>query len=488
MISIRPVGSINPAELLEDADGHIVFVLEHDALRSGAFDVIESALEGAPDLVIAYGNESWRNPNGLVPVRSWKPVWSPERLRGQDFVGFPVVMSRSLIRAVGGIRTELGDLALYDLVLRASEHAECVVRMPEVLHHTDQPCSWGRVDSDHDTEIRQRVIQEHLDRLGIDAVARTGCVWQTRIDRKLLEQPLVSIVIPTAGTMKRVWGRDTVLVEDCIRSVLDRSSYSNIEIVVVHDVSTVDEGLLDRLDRLVGDRLRCVPFAGEFNFSEKVNRGAIKSSGDILILLNDDTLVVSPGWIEELVGHLQEPDVGIVGPKLLLGDGRIQSAGHFFSDGASHVAAGYSKDEFGPEFELAVAAERSGITMACAAMRRDVFGQVGGLSVELPRAYNDVDFCNKLAAAGFRMVWTPWVELYHFESLSRDPTVSAFEVDLMADRWGTLAYSPDEYLPHFDIRLAGVNYIAETDPTFASSVGESIDSMGISGAPLPRRG
>ncbi len=106
--------------------------------------------------------------------------------------------------------------------------------------------------------------------------------------------------------------------------------------------------------------------------------------------------------------------------------------------------------------------------MACAAIRRDVFDQVGGLSIELPHAYNDVDFCNKLAAKGFRMVWTPWVELYHFESLSRDPKVSAFEVELMADRWETLNYSPDEYLPHFDVRLTGLNYVTEENPTFVS--------------------
>jgi O-antigen biosynthesis protein len=471
MISIRPIGSVDSAELLEESSGHVVFVLESDALRADAVAVIESHLEDAPDLVIAYGNESWENPSGRVPVRSWKPAWSPERLRGQEFVGFPVVISRSLLRMVGGIRAELGDLALYDLVLRASEHADRVTRMPEVLHHTSRPRTWGRAGSDHELESRQRVIQEHLDRVGVDAVARTHSAWQTRIDRKLLEQPLVSIIIPTAGTVKRIRGRDSVLVEDCVRSVVDRSSYSNFEIIVVHDEATVDERLVDRLRALGGARLRCVPFTGEFNFSEKVNRGVIKSSGDVLLLLNDDTVVISPGWIEELLCHLQEPDVGIVGPKLLLGDGRIQSAGHFFSDGASHVAAGCSNDELGPEFELAVAAERSGITMACAAIRRDVFDQVGGLCVELPRAYNDVDFCNKLAAAGFRMVWTPWVELYHFESLSRDPTVSAFEIELLADRWGTLSYSPDAYLPHFDVRLAGVNYISEDDPTFVGMLG-----------------
>lgn len=466
MISVIPIGSVSSSELSEDADGHVVFVREADALRADALDLIEAALDAAPDLVVAYANESWENPSGRLPVRSWKPVWSPERLRGQDYVGFPVVISRSLLRLVGGVRTELGVLALYDLVLRASEHAERVIRMREVLHHTSQPRSWESARHEEEREMRQRVIQNHLDRVGMDAVARTASAWQTRIDRKLVERPLVSIIIPTAGTVKRVWGRDTVLVENCVRSVLDRSSYSNIEIVVVHDVATADEGLVENLRRMAGDRLRCVPFAGEFNFSEKVNRGVIKSSGDVVILLNDDTFVASPGWIEELLAHLQEPDVGIVGPMLMLGDGRIQSAGHFFSDGASHVAAGYSKEEFGPEFELAVAAERSGVTMACAAMRRDVFDQVGGLSVELPRAYNDVDFCNKLAANGLRMVWTPWVELYHFESLSRDPTVSAFEIELLVDRWGTLSYSPDEYLPIFDIRLAGVNFVAESGRTY----------------------
>ncbi len=471
MISVRPVGSVDAEELLENSGGHVVFVRDADALRTDAVAVIEAALLDAPDLVLAYGNESWQNPAGRIPIRTWKPDWSPERLRGQDFVGFPVVVSRSLLRAVGGIRTELGDLALYDLVLRASELAQSVIRMPEVLHHTSEQRSRSHVHDVDELSKRQRVIQEHLDRVGIGAAAQTFSAWQTRIDRKLVERPLVSVIIPTAGTVKRVRGHTSVLVEDCVRSVVDRSSYTNVEIIVVHDEATVDEHLVDRLRALGGARLRCVPFTGAFNFSEKINRGVIKSSGDVLLLLNDDTVVISPGWIEELLGHLQEPDVGIVGPKLLLGDGRIQSAGHFFSDGASHVAAGRSNDELGPELELAVAAERSGITMACAAIRRDVFDHVGGLCVELPRAYNDVDFCNKLTAAGYRTVWTPWVELYHFESLSRDPKVSAFEIELLADRWGTLSYSPDGYLPHFDVRLTGINYVVEAHPTFVGMLG-----------------
>jgi len=441
---------------------HVVFVESSSALRSDALDVIGRALDDQPDLVLAYANESWPSRSGHLPVRTWKPEWSPERLRGHDYVGYPVVVSRQLAERVGGIRPEFGAVALHELVLRASEAAQSIVRLPEVLHHSADPAR--RADA-ATRELRERAVQEHLDRCGIDARACAVDDRRLRVDRVLRERPLVSIVIPTAGTAKRIRGRDTVLVSNCVRSIAENSSYDHVEILVVHD-GPLEPTVAAATSAAAGDRVRFIPFSGAFNFSEKVNLGATAARGDVLILLNDDTTVISPNWIEVMLGLLEDPGVGIVGPKLLLADGRIQSAGHFNSDGAKHVAAGYPADEAGPDDELAVSAERSGITMACAAVRRDVFFAVGGLCVDLPRAYNDVDFCNKLALRCLRSVWTPWVELTHFESLSRDPRVTHDEVAQVMRRWGQLMTSPDPYLPHIDRRLAGVNYVVEDESSF----------------------
>jgi O-antigen biosynthesis protein len=459
---------------LDDADG-VVFTAPHGALRDDALERIGRSV-AADRLVLGYADESWKCPTGRVPVRSWKPAWSPERLRGQDYVGYPVFASAALVNHVGLPRRQLGDLAMYDFLLRASEAADRVDFIPEVLHHTDRIRS-DDPETPEALAAREAVVGEHLARLGLAARATTLHPWQTRVERQVPEQPLVSIIIPTAGTRSRVWGRDVLLIEECVKSVIDRSTYRTFEVVVVTDVDT-DPALIELLWGLGGDRLSVVPVPGPFNFSAKINRGVLKSSGDVLIFLNDDTLVETPGWIEELVSLVLDPGVGIAGPKLLLSDGRIQSAGHYYDRGAKHVAPGCSGSELGPDRELAVCAERSGITMACAAVRRSVFEAVGGLCLDFPRAYNDVDFCNKLALRGLRSLWTPWAVLRHFESLTRDPVVTADEVRLLADRWGTIVDAPDRYLPHHDARLAGVNYVRGEAPTFLTADDRASGALG----------
>ena len=171
-----------------------------------------------------------------------------------------------------------------------------------------------------------------------------------------------------------------------------------------------------------------MPYDKPFNFADKVNRGVVASSGDVVILLNDDTQVISDDWIETLLGHLQEPDVGMVGPMLLFADGRIQSAGHYNNPTVMHLASGVRGDATGPIGILTIASERTGVTAACAALRRATYDEVGGLSLEFPNSFNDVDLAFKLLLRGLRVIWTPFAQLYHFESLSRDPAVSTEEV------------------------------------------------------------
>jgi GT2 family glycosyltransferase len=301
----------------------------------------------------------------------------------------------------------------------------------------------------------QKAVQEHLDRVGIKGVVETTPEFYLKTTRTLTKHPRVSIIIPTCGTKKRVWGRDMVLVETAVASIVQRSSYSDYEIVVVYDSHTPPE-TLTQISNIAGTKLSLVEYTKPFNFSEKINLGAVKATGEVLILLNDDTQIESPNWIEGLIAFLEEPDVGMVGPKLLLEDMRIQSAGHYFKIGAHNGASGSAYRESGPFSVLTIPAERSGLTMACVAIPRKVFDKVGGLCNEFPGAFNDVDFGNKLTMHGYRMIWTPHVEIFHFESLSRDPRVDDPEVLLLEERWGSLVLEDDPYLPDFESSLAGI--------------------------------
>ena len=432
----------------------LVFVESANCLRNGFEEILNQSLPDADSLVLAYGDETISFVNRRL--RTWKPTWSPERLRGQYYVGLPVILSKRLFDKCGGWTAEFGSLAIYDLVLRASEIAEQIVFIPEVLHDTNHPVIDITSTSSKYLEVIQVIVQNHLDRTEPQAVATTTHPLTTTVNRNLSSKPLVSIIIPTCGTTARIHGKDSVLIEDCINSILSISSYDNFEIVVVFDSHTPQGVIQDIAGRNLPN-IKLVGYSRPFNFSEKINLGAVKSSGEIFLLLNDDTKILSSNWIEELLSHLEQDDVAMVGPMLLLADGRIQSAGHFnFEIGAFHVAAGHSADINTYDRILSIPAERSGLTMACTAIKKCVFNQVGGLCTLFPRAFNDVDFGNKVRLLGYRIIWTPRVKVAHFESLSRDPKTECFEHKLVLERWGSECTSHDPYLTAIDYRLVNV--------------------------------
>jgi GT2 family glycosyltransferase len=362
------------------------------------------------------------------------------------------------VKQLGGFREGFDGSQDYDLFLRVTEQARAIAHIPKVLYHWRSVQGSASLNADakpYALIAAQKAVQEHLNRVGINGVVETTPEFYLKTTRTLTGKPRVSIIIPTCGTEKRVWGRDMVLVETAVASIIQRSTYNNYEIIVVYDSHTPTE-VLTKLSKIAGDRLVLTEYTKPFNFSEKINLGAVKATGDVLILLNDDTQIESPDWIEGLICFLEESDVGMVGPKLLLEDKRIQSAGHYFKIGAHNAGGGSTYNERGPFSVLTIPAERSGLTMACVAIPRRVFEQVGGLCTEFPGAFNDVDFGNKLAIYGYRMIWTPHVELFHFESLSRNPKVGKAEVRLLEERWGSVVLAEDEYLPDFESGLVGI--------------------------------
>lgn len=430
---------------------HIAFLDQDDLVAAHACKAICELLEKDNEIDVLYSDEDKVDEDGRRYGRFRKPDWSPERLRHQNYLSHLTVIRRKLIDQVGGLRSDFDGSQDYDLVLRCTELATKVVHIPEVLYHWRSIASSTASDPSAKPAAHLaavRAVQEHLDRVGIDGRASLMENMYVDIQRTSVSTPRVSVIIPSCGSEARIGGAPTCLVENCVASVLQLSTYPNFEVIVVLDDHS-PEGLDEHLRSMDPERVRILPFAEEFNFSAKINLGVLASRGDVLIPLNDDTQVATPTWIEELLAFLEEPDVAMVAPLLLLEDGRVQSAGHFFEDGAHHVGAGLAFDDPGPFGVMSFPSERSGATFAAVAIRRKVFETVGGLSEGFPRAFNDVDFGNKLRRNEYRIIFTPKAILHHFESLTRDPRVEEFEVRYLYQRWGSLINSRDEYLPSF---------------------------------------
>ncbi|WP_291810520.1 glycosyltransferase [Cellulomonas sp.] len=444
----RIVAASNDA--IAAATGDFLALVDHDDLLvPDALEAVRAAIEADPDADYVYTDEDKVDSAGVYYDEFRKPQWSPERLRSHMYTGHLSVMRASLVREVGGFRDGFDGSQDHDLALRVSERARHVVHVPRVLYHwrVVPGSTAGAADAKPYTwDAGRRAVADHLRRVGIDGEAELGA-WQGtyRVRRRLDPTTSVSIVIPTRGGRGLVWGKDRVFVVEAVRSVLARTRHPRLEVVVVHDTSTPPE-VLAQLRELAGSRLLLVPFDEEFSFSRKCNLGFLHSSGDVVVMLNDDIEVRSDGFLEALVAPLAEEDVAAVGAHLTFEDGTLQHAGHVYYDGhLRHVGLGSPPQDPGPFAAFVVAREVSGLTAACVAVRREVYEEVGGFCETLPVNFNDVDFSLKLRHTGRRVLWLPDVELYHFESRTREPVVREWEYTRLRQRW--TVEGDDVYLP-----------------------------------------
>lgn len=247
------------------------------------------------------------------------------------------------------------------------------------------------------------------------------------------DQPAISIVIPTRA--QRGADGSTSVVLACVASIVEKSTFRDFEIVVVHDAGAEPEVLV-ALKKIAGTSLRLVRFDGPFNFSRKMNLGVVQSRGSFILSMNDDVEVISADWLEQLRETIEPADVAMVGAMLYFANDTIQHAGHAHIGGLpTHVGLGEPRGSAGPDDDYLRVRERVGVTAACALIRRDAFEEVGGFCELLPGNYNDVDLSLKLRSRGYRILWTPRAELFHFESVSRSPEVSGYELGFLHNRW-----------------------------------------------------
>lgn len=436
------------------ASGEFIALLDHDdKLHPEALALVDQAIRTQPDADYVYTDEDKIDEDGHHAGPFLKPDWSPERMRTQMYTCHLSVLRRSLVNEMGGFDAGFEGSQDWDLVLRVTERARTVIHVPRVLYHWRSIATSAAAGAEVKPwafEAGQRAVQTHCQRIGLQArvehdVEDPGLY---HLEPELTSQPAVTIIIPTRGQEREIRYQSVVLVENCVRSIVDSSTYENYEIVVVADVDT-PTATTERLQTLAGNRLQLVEFDRTFNFSEKINAGAVRSDGEHLLLLNDDIEVATPDWLERMVMYSQFPDVGAVGARLLLEDGRLQHGGVGFEGGLpGHPYYGWPGDAPGYANALKIARNLLAVTGACLMTPKDLFERVGGLSPTFPVNYNDVDYCLKLRAEGKRVVYDPDLVMHHFESSSRSSDVADWEKSELLARWSAMT-TPDPYSnPH----------------------------------------
>jgi len=428
------------------ARGEFVALLDHDdMLHPDALFHVAAAIDANPETDYVYTDEDKVDRTGLRHSESFfKPDWSPERLRTQMYTCHLSVFRRALVEEVGGFDQEFEGSQDWDLVLKVTERARAVAHVPRVLYHwriLDTSAAGGEAAKPWAFEAGRRAVQAHCERTGFPAEIERDAEDPgiLHVNPRLESEPLVSIVIPTAGQVREVRYEPVVLAVHCVKSILESSTYENYEIVCVVDAS-VEQAVRDQLLEIAGERLRLVEFAEPFSFSAKINLGAVHSRGEHLLLLNDDIEVTTPNWLERMVMYSEREGIGAVGGRLLWGDGRLQHVGVDFGGGLpGHIYRGYSGDYRGYANAVLIARNCLTVTGACLMTRRDVFEELGGLTTVLPVNFNDVDYCLKVHKSGRRIVYDPDLVLYHYESSTRDAEVKRWEFEQLVDRWQQVA-------------------------------------------------
>jgi GT2 family glycosyltransferase len=404
---------------LAAANGTFVALLSAgDHLADHALYEIATELARHPDTTLLYTDEDRIDAAGQRSAPRFKTGWDPDLLLAHDYIGGLAVWRREAVVAAGGLRAGLGRAASYDLALRltATLLPDRIRHVPIVALHRPavQDPSLREGMFGPDAEAARRVVREHL---GAAGRIEPAPLWPTAnrvIWAVPAPAPLVSIIVPTRDHAS--------LLAACAWGVLTRTDYPNLELLIV-DNDSVEPVTAEVLRDLAREpRVRVLRHPGAFNFSAINNHAASMARGDVLVLLNNDVEVIDPGWLTEMVGQVMRPDVGAVGAKLLYPDGRLQHGGIVLGPGlaATHILRLVARTDPGYGGQLAVARTLLCVTGACLAIRRAVYEEVGGLAAgPLAAAFNDLDLCLRLGEHGYRVVWTPFAELFHHESQSR---------------------------------------------------------------------
>lgn len=405
----------------------LVFLDSGDHMASDALVRLGIAIRENPSWRVVYSDEDRVDDMGRHSHPHFKPDFLLDTLRSLPYVGGLMAIREDFLQRIGGMPTGLPGAEEYDLILRAAEvlpdaPEKIIGHVARVLYHRSPMSGTDKVNVETIVQSGQLALAAHLERCGEFAEVEFGPAPATYRPVYALpdDLPLVSVIIPT----KNQFG----YLQQCVDTLLEKTDYPNFEIILIDNDSTEPDAR-SYLDAIIAnpqafeDRMRVFPWPGSFDYSAMHNAAVREiARGEVLLFLNNDTAILHPEWLRNMMRHALRPQVGAVGAKLLFADGKIQHAGVLLGlsgGGADHPFLGLPSEDRGYYGRLVLTQNYEAVTAACMAVRRAVFDAVDGFSTEFPVQFNDVDLCLKIGSAGLRIVWTPDAILLHHGSASQ---------------------------------------------------------------------
>ena len=444
------------------AEGDFIVLADHDdRMTPNALYECAKAVNENQGCDVLYSDEDKLDMDGKALFDPhFKPDFNPDLLTSVNYICHLFVVKRALLEQVKGFRAEFDGAQDYDFIFRCTEKARRIVHIPKVLYHWR--CHQDSTASNPESklyafEAGSRAIMDHYKRMGIAAEkVEKGVdfgIYHTKF--VLRGEPLVSVIIPNKDHTRDL--------DNCIRPMLTKGTYRNLEFVVVENNSTQPE-TWEYYDAIQKEfpNVRVVRWEREFNYSAINNFGVSHAKGEYLLFMNNDIELIAEDFIEEMLGFCQREDVGAVGARLLYADDTIQHAGVVVGFGgiAGHTFIGLHKAENSYFHRAMCAQDYSAVTAACMMSKKSVFEAAGGFTEELAVAFNDIDYCMKVRSLGKLVVYAPYALLYHYESKSRGledtpEKVARFnrEIAIFARRWPDILKNGDPYYnPNLTLR------------------------------------
>ncbi len=460
-------GNTNAA--LEMATGDYFAVLDHDDILSPAvlYKMMEVISSEDPDVV--YTDEATFISPDRHDIKSihFKPDFAIDNLRANNYICHFTAVRRSLLDTVGLFRSEYDGSQDHDMMLRLSEVTDKFAHVPEVLYFwraAPGSTALGASEKNYAAAAGRKAVHDHLLSIGIrsEVSSLDSCPTIYRIRYPINGTPKVSIIIQTRDHLR--------YLDRCLRSIEELTTYENYEIILVENQSR-DPKTFAYYDRIIRkwNNIRVIRWEDSWNWSA-LNNYAVREAaeGDYFLFLNNDTKVITPDWIQEMLMYAQRKDVAAVGAMLYYPNDMVQHAGVIIGLGgvAGHVFHMSLRDNAGYMGRLSYPQDLSAVTGACIMIRRNVWDEIGGMDESFPIGYNDIDFCLRARRKGYQIIWTPYAELYHYESVSRgyDTTQEGKsrlkrENERFTTRWkaeldhGDPFYNPNLSLYHSDFRI-----------------------------------
>lgn len=448
----------NSNEALKLCKGEFIGLLDHDdTLAPFCLYEVVKAINKNPDADMLYSDEDkFTVSDGPRFEPHFKPDFSPNYLNSCNYITHFSVFKKSLMDKLGGFREGFDGSQDHDLILRATEAAKAVVHIPKILYHWrvhDDSTAKNIGAKSYAVTAGEKAVAAHLERIGTPGTVESiEGKPMYRVHLPVDDGEKVSVIIPNKDHIDDL--------KKCLDSILEKTTYRNYEIIIVENNSTQSE-TFDYYDSLKNNgKIRILYYKGDFNFSKINNFAAKQCDGKYLLFLNNDTEIITPNWIEELVMLGQQENIGAVGAKLLYPNDTIQHAGVVIGMAgiAGHIFSGFPHNADGYFGRLKLVYNYSAVTGACMLVKHSDFDAVGGFEETLAVAFNDIDLCEKLLHIGKYNAYTPFCELYHYESKSRGSDVEREknrrfrkEIKICRERWNELEDGDPFYNPNLSL-------------------------------------